>query len=64
VVVCKPGQTIDLPAIVQYLKDQHVAAQYIPERLEVLEAMPTTPAGKIQKFRLRERLHAQLDAKK
>ncbi|MCD8515163.1 MAG: cyclohexanecarboxylate-CoA ligase [Burkholderiaceae bacterium] len=56
VVVPKPGQTIDLHSIVQYLKDQQVAVQYIPERLEVLEAMPTTPSGKIQKFKLREQL--------
>jgi cyclohexanecarboxylate-CoA ligase len=59
-VVCKPGQAIDLPGMVQYLKAQKVAAQYIPERLEVLDAMPTTPAGKIQKFKLREQLRAHL----
>lgn len=56
VVVPKPGQTIDLPGIIQYLKEQQIAVQYIPERLEVLEAMPTTPSGKIQKFKLREQL--------
>ena len=57
-VVPKPGQTIDLPAVVEFLKSHHVALQYIPERLEVLASMPATPSGKIQKFRLREMLAA------
>lgn len=56
VVVPKPGQSIDLPAIVEFLKSQKVALQYIPEKLVVREAMPATPSGKIQKFRLREML--------
>jgi len=54
VVVPKAGQRIDLDSVVQYLKDQHVALQYIPERLQVLDAMPATPSGKIQKFKLRD----------
>ncbi len=54
VVVPKTGQTIDLPEMVEYLKAQKVALQYIPERLVVMDAMPATPSGKIQKFRLRE----------
>lgn len=54
VVVTKPGQTLDLPGMVEYLKAQKVAVQYIPERLVVTDAMPATPSGKIQKFKLRE----------
>jgi len=54
VVVTKPGQTFDLPGMVEYLKGQKVAVQYIPERLVVTDAMPATPSGKIQKFKLRE----------
>jgi len=56
VVVPKSGQSVDLASIVQFLRSQKVAVQYIPERLLVLEAMPTTPSGKIQKFKLREML--------
>jgi len=41
---------------VEFLKSQKVALQYIPEKLVVREAMPATPSGKIQKFRLREML--------
>ena len=54
VVVPKPGQSIDLPGIVEFLKAQKVALQYIPERLVVRDDLPSTPSGKIQKFRLRE----------
>ena len=42
--------------MVDFLKAQKMAAQYIPERLVVQPALPATPAGKIQKFRLREQL--------
>ncbi|ABM37435.1 cyclohexanecarboxylate-CoA ligase [Polaromonas naphthalenivorans] len=56
VVVPKPGQSIDLPSIVEFLKSQKVAVQYMPERLIVRDAMPSTPTGKIQKFKLRDML--------
>jgi len=59
VVVPKPGQRIDLPSIVDFLKEQKVALQYIPERLVVRDAMPATPSGKIQKFKLREMLKGE-----
>ena len=62
VVVPKPGQTLDMATMVAYFKSQQVALQYIPERLEVLEAMPSTPSGKIQKFKLRELLRERLSA--
>jgi len=45
-----------MPTMVAYLKEQKVAIQYIPERLEVRDSMPSTPSGKIQKFKLRENL--------
>ncbi len=54
VVVPKAGQSIDLPEIQRFLKEQQVAVQYMPERLIVQEAIPSTPSGKIQKFKLRD----------
>lgn len=54
VVVTKPGQSMDLPSLIDYMKSQKVTMQYIPERLIVRDAMPSTPSGKIQKFKLRE----------
>lgn len=56
VIVPKPGQTLDLASLAAFLKAQQVAQQYIPERLELRDAMPSTPSGKIQKFKLREAL--------
>ncbi|MEP9352688.1 cyclohexanecarboxylate-CoA ligase [Xanthobacter sp. KR7-65] len=53
-VIPKSGASFSLPEMVDYLKAQHMAVQYIPERLEVVAALPQTPSGKIQKFRLRE----------
>ncbi len=55
-VVLKPGQQFDQAAMVEFMKSQKMAIQYIPERLVVRDAMPATPSGKIQKFRLREML--------
>jgi cyclohexanecarboxylate-CoA ligase len=63
IIVPKPGQTIDLPELVRYFKEQKVAVQYTPERLEVLDAMPATPSGKIQKFKLRDLLREKLGMK-
>ncbi|MCF8610536.1 AMP-binding protein [Gordonia sp. HY285] len=37
-----------------YLKSKGLAKHYWPERLEVLETLPTTASGKIQKFALRK----------
>ncbi|MCH8179556.1 MAG: cyclohexanecarboxylate-CoA ligase [Proteobacteria bacterium] len=56
VVVPKPGQTLTLDDVVAYLKAQQIAMQYIPERVIVQDALPSTPSGKIQKFKLREML--------
>jgi len=56
VVVTKPGASLELPALIDFLKSQKIAVQYVPERLVVLETMPVTPSGKIQKFKLREML--------
>ncbi len=61
-VVLKPGQSLDLQGLVEYFKSNKMAMQYIPERLEILDAMPSTPSGKIQKFKLREQLKSQLAA--
>ena len=56
VVVPKAGQQIDFAGMVEFLKAQKLALQYVPERLIVRESMPSTPSGKIQKFKLREML--------
>jgi cyclohexanecarboxylate-CoA ligase len=54
VVTTKPGTSLDFAEMVAFLTSRHTARQYLPERLLVVDTMPTTPSGKIQKFKLRE----------
>jgi cyclohexanecarboxylate-CoA ligase len=56
IVVPRPGASVDLASVVSFLKEQKIAIQYIPEKLIVRDALPTTPTGKIQKFKLRAML--------
>ncbi|MGO4527386.1 cyclohexanecarboxylate-CoA ligase [Microvirga sp. 2MCAF35] len=53
-VTLKEGATLAFEEMTSYLKEQKMAVQYIPERLEIVEELPRTPSGKIQKFKLRE----------
>ncbi|SDB74979.1 cyclohexanecarboxylate-CoA ligase [Belnapia rosea] len=55
-VVPRPGAGApSLAELNAFLLREQIAKQYLPERLEVVEQMPKTPSGKIQKFQLRER---------
>jgi len=54
IVVPKAGQSLNFDGMLEFLKAQKLALQYMPERLIVRDAMPATPSGKIQKFKLRE----------
>ena len=58
VVVPKPGATIDLPTVVQHLAAQQIASYKLPERLELRDALPRNPVGKILKRDLRAELSA------
>ncbi len=58
VVVTEPGTSLTLDELIAFLAEHKVARQYVPERLLVVDAMPTTPSGKIQKFKLREHVLA------
>ncbi|MGE4451973.1 cyclohexanecarboxylate-CoA ligase [Castellaniella sp.] len=60
VIVPKQGAHIDLPAIIDFLNSRQVAVQYFPEKLLLLDEMPSTPAGKIQKFKLRDMIKQQI----
>ena len=50
----KPGQRLSFEDMIRFLTEQKIARQYMPERLEIVEALPQTPSGKVQKFKLRE----------
>lgn len=56
IVVLKAGQTFTMEDMVAHFKGKQIAMQYIPERLIVRDAIPATPSGKLQKFKLREML--------
>ena len=44
---------LDFETMLDYLDSARVAKTYWPERLELVESLPRTPSGKIQKFILR-----------
>ncbi|MBL8288641.1 MAG: AMP-binding protein [Rubrivivax sp.] len=59
-VVCKPGTALALAELVAFLKAQHIASFKLPERLEVVDALPTSLVGKVLKRQLREAIAAKL----
>lgn len=54
VVVPRPGVTVDLAGLVAFLETKAIARQKFPELLEIVDELPKTPTGKVQKFRLRQ----------
>ena len=53
-VVLRPGERLTMKDLRAFLAEEGIAKPFWPERIEVLEQMPRTPTGKIQKFALRE----------
>jgi non-ribosomal peptide synthetase component E (peptide arylation enzyme) len=53
-VVLKEGETFTFDEMTGFLAEQKMAKQYYPERLEIIDEMPMTPSGKIQKYVLRD----------
>jgi cyclohexanecarboxylate-CoA ligase len=52
-IVTKANTALRLVELTEFLDAAGMAKQYWPERLEILEEMPRTASGKIQKFKLR-----------
>jgi cyclohexanecarboxylate-CoA ligase len=61
-VVPKTGASLTFEEMTAYLREQKMAVQYIPERLQVVSELPRTPSGKIQKFELRKMAAEPLNA--
>lgn len=57
-VVLREGASLTLTDVSGYMAKNTVAKNYWPERIEVLDALPKTPSGKVQKFKLREIVNA------
>jgi cyclohexanecarboxylate-CoA ligase len=53
-VTVKPGHSFTLEDMSRYLTEHQVTRQYHPERLELMDDLPKTPSGKLQKFKLRD----------
>lgn len=61
-VVPRPNQTVDLQSVIQFMKEKGVALYKLPERVEVVDAIPRNPVGKILKSQLRQDLSTKLKA--
>jgi acyl-CoA synthetase (AMP-forming)/AMP-acid ligase II len=48
-------ETLTLPDVADYCRSVGLATQKIPEQLEIVDAIPRNPMGKIRKLELRER---------
>ncbi len=55
-VVLEPGAALRLETVVDRLRDAGVATYKLPQRLELLEELPTTASGKIQKHEILRRI--------
>jgi len=53
-VVPRPGRPPTLAELTQFLDGAGLARQKFPERLEILDSLPMTASGKVQKFKLRQ----------
>lgn len=53
-VTLRPGQQLSFDNLKAHLASEGLSKHFWPERLEIIENMPWTPTGKIQKFVLRE----------
>jgi len=53
VVLAEPSAALTLEDVTAYLREQKLATQKLPERLEIVSALPMTATGKVQKHILR-----------
>jgi 2,3-dihydroxybenzoate-AMP ligase len=58
--VLRPGETVDLPTLSAYLDERGVARFKWPERIEVVDALPVTNVGKVDKKKLRDDIAARI----
>ncbi|MBW1997386.1 MAG: AMP-binding protein [Deltaproteobacteria bacterium] len=60
-VVPKPGQTISFDDMVAFLRGKNLASYKLPERLEILDAMPLAGGQKIDKKALRRIIETKIE---
>jgi acyl-CoA synthetase (AMP-forming)/AMP-acid ligase II len=59
-VTLRPGTTFSFEEMQRHLESSGLAKQKYPERLEIVDALPYTAAGKIRKNLLREQIAARI----
>ena len=59
-IVPRSGETMTLDEIVAFLQERGIAKVKLPERLELVDALPTTASGKIRKNVLRDEIAKKL----
>ncbi len=57
-IVPRPGETLDFDEVVGFLRNK-IATYKLPERVDIVKALPRTPTGKIQKGVLRDLVLAE-----
>jgi len=57
-IIPEPDEAFTLPEMRTFLAAQQVTRQFWPDQVQVMDAFPTTPSGKVQKFELRQMLAA------
>ena len=53
-IIPKPGATVTLEELTQFLREQGVAKFKFPERVEIVSEFPRTPTGKLRRNALRD----------
>lgn len=61
-VTLKPGSSLTLEQLSEFLQEKQIAKFKLPERLEVVDSLPLTGMGKVSKKELRELIAAKLNA--
>ncbi len=61
-VIAKAGETLTFDELIAFLRGRQIASFKLPERLEVMDAFPISPVGKIMKRELREIVAAKVAA--
>ena len=56
-VIPKSGETVTLEELIDFLKGE-VANYKLPERLEIVDELPFTATGKLQRFELTRRIES------
>ena len=56
----KKGGVISFEEIISFLKGKKISVLYLPERIEIIDEIPLTNVGKVDKKRLREEIKEKL----